>query len=201
MKRKIGIVFIAFLGVCILTLSIYLCLDRLKAEEPQGPKGSIKAVNSQESKDALYVQSKVYDIVLKDTKIVFKTMYKKTGAAVTDKIQQSGNLKGKTKEDLNELYSKDGYKVFSINSEEAVLMRELDRYEPDKYVLGIKDGYIAIFKTDRDGNMFIQNEKRDITDIKTNKLKDEDITLLTKGDKYFQCSTREDAQAILEDYE
>lgn len=68
-------------------------------------------------------------------------------------------------------------------------------------MLGIKNGFIAIYKTDRQGNMFIENEKRDITHISTDRLKQEDIKLLTKGDKYFQCNTREEAEARLEDYE
>jgi hypothetical protein len=49
--------------------------------------------------------------------------------------------------------------------------------------------------------MFIENKQRDITDIKTNRLKKADIELLTKGNKYFECNTREDAEARLEDYE
>jgi hypothetical protein len=82
-----------------------------------------------------------------------------------------------------------------------VLIKEVNKYAPNKYVLGIKDGYIAIYKTDKDGNMFIENDKVDITDVRTNRLKQADIKLLTKGDKYFQCDTREDAEARLEDYE
>ena len=77
----------------------------------------------------------------------------------------------------------------------------MDKYAPNKYVLGIKNGFIAIYKTDKAGNMFIENENTDITDIKTKRLKEEDIKLLTKGDKYFQCNTREEAQSRLEDYE
>lgn len=77
----------------------------------------------------------------------------------------------------------------------------MDKYEPNKYVLGIKNGLIAIYKTDNQGNMFIENEKRDVTDIKTSKLKEEDIRLLTKGDKYFECNTRDEAESRLEDYE
>lgn len=81
------------------------------------------------------------------------------------------------------------------------MIKNINKYAPDKYVLGIKNGFIAIYKTDRQGNMFIENEKRDITHISTDRLKQEDIKLLTKGDKYFQCNTREEAEARLEDYE
>lgn len=80
-------------------------------------------------------------------------------------------------------------------------MKEEDKYMPNKYVVGIKGDNIAIYRTDKSGNMYIEDENKDITDIKTNKLKEQDIHMLTTGDKYFQCDTREEAEARLEDYE
>ena len=196
-KRKLGIVFTAFIGFCIFGLSFYYCWNRLNTIGNINKPAQVKS----KSQDALWVQSKVYDIVMKNTKIVFKTKYNKCGTVVTDIVQPQEDLTGKTREELNNIYSAKGYKVSTMSGDMVIMVRELDRYEPNKYVLGIKDGYIAIYKTDKDGNMFIQDVNTDITDIKASSLKDEDIKLLTKGDKYFQCSTKEDAQAILEDYE
>lgn len=200
-KRKIGLVFSVFISCCILSFSFYYCYNRLKTLEKNNAAHTVNAKSDNGSKDSLYVQSQVDDIVSKNSKIIFKTNYKKSGGTIINKEQEPGNLVGKTKNELEQTFSSDGYKVSSMSEKEVVLVREFDKYEPNKYVLGIKDGYIAIFKTDKEGNMFIQDERRDITDIKTDKLKDEDIKLLTNGDKYFECGSREEAQAILEDYE
>lgn len=198
-KKKLSIIFMTFIGVCILSFSCYFCINMLKSTKVQSNRQQVIKDNG--SSDALSVQSKVYDIVLAKSKIIFKTKYNKCGTYVINKEQEAGTLVGRTKEELNNIYASSGYQVSAMSDDEVVLIRQVDKYEPDKYVLGIKNGYIAIFKTDREGNMFIQDEKKDITDIRTDKLKEEDINLLTKGDKYFQCNTREDAQAILEDYE
>ena len=132
---------------------------------------------------------------------MFKVKYIKSGEVITEKEEKAQQLAGKKKDEVAEVYKNEGYKVQNITSAEVVLIKEIDKYAPNKYVLGIKDGRIAIYKTDKDGNMFIENDRSDITDIKTDKLKEADIQLLTKGDKYFQCDTREDAESRLEDYE
>ena len=198
-KRKLSIIFALFISFCILSFTYYYCNYELKSINTKDNKQQVN--NGKYSPDAVYVQSRSYDIVSPNSRIVFKTKYNKSGTYVLNKEQQAGMLAGKTKSELEGIYAAAGYKVGTLSETEVVLIRTVDKYEPDKYVLGIKDGYIAIYKTDSEGNMFIENQDRDITDIKTDKLKDADIDLLTKGDKYFQCTSREDAQAILEDYE
>lgn len=198
-KRKISLIFALFISFCIFSFTYYYCNYELKGIDTKNNKQQV--INSNNAPDALYVQSRSYEVVSPNSKIVFKTKYNKSDTYVINKEQQAGLLAGKTKSELEDIYESAGYKVSTISESEVVLIRAVDKYEPNKYVLGIKDGYIAIYKTDSEGNMFIENQDKDITDIKIDKLKAADIELLTKGDKYFQCSTREDAQAILEDYE
>ncbi|MGE5626497.1 MAG: hypothetical protein ACM3X7_00105 [Solirubrobacterales bacterium] len=200
-RRKINLAFCVFISCCILGLSFYYCFNRLKTLENGNAVHMVNAKGDNGTKDSLYQQSRVDDIVSKNSKIIFRTNYKKSGGTIINREQEPGNLVGKTKQELEAAFSSEGYQVSSMSDKEVILERVLDRYEPNKYVLGIKDGHIAIFKTDKEGNMFIQDDRRDITDIKTDKLKDEDIKLLTNGDKYFQCGSKEEAQAILEDYE
>lgn len=87
------------------------------------------------------------------------------------------------------------------SSSKVIFLKEIDKYSPNKYVLGIKGDYLAIFKTNSNGDMYIENEEKDITDKKIDNLKEQDINLLTNGSKYFQCNTKEEALARLEDYE
>ena len=68
-------------------------------------------------------------------------------------------------------------------------------------MLGIKGQYLAIYRTDSNGDMYIENEQTDITGKRIDHLKEQDINLLTNGSRYFQCNSREEVLSRLEDYE
>jgi hypothetical protein len=197
-KRKIKTMFLVILTIMIFGLSYYICINRLNLL-------SLKSINYKGEKlynsNTMAVHSNLDTVVSASADIIFKIKYNKSGDVAIENQISAGELAGKTKNELEQIYRGKGYKVQSITQKEVVLIREVDKYAPNKYVLGIKDGFIAIFKTDKDGNMFIQNEKTDITDIKIDKLKSADIKLLTKGDKYFQCNSRYEAESRLEDYQ
>jgi hypothetical protein len=199
-ERKVRTILLAILTIAIFSLSFYVCVNKLKVTNIKDSNNQFNSTNLVVP-DGLTVHSNLDDVVSANANIIFKVKYIKSGEVVTEKEEKAEDLSGKKKSEVDEVYKNEGYKVQNITSSEVVLVKEVDKYAPNKYVLGIKDGCIAIYKTDKDGNMFIENERRDITDIKTDKLKEADIQLLTKGDKYFQCDTREDAESRLEDYE
>lgn len=199
-ERKARTILLVILTIAIFSLSFYVCVNKLKVTNIKDNKDQFNSTNLVVP-DGLTVHSNLDDVVSANANLVFKVKYIKSGEVVTEKEEKAENLSGKKKNEVDEIYKNEGYKVENITSSEVVLIREVDKYAPNKYVLGIKDGRIAIYKTDKDGNMFIENDERDLTDIKTDKLKEADIQLLTKGDKYFQCDTREDAESRLEDYE
>lgn len=145
-------------------------------------------------------KQKFNPIVSKDTKILLRTIYEK-GGEIVDKDISSKEYKGKTKEELSKIFYKEGYELKQMVNNKIVLIKRENRYAPNKYVVGIKDGYIAIFKTDDKGREYIENENKDITNIKTKLLPKEDVNLLTNGNKDFQFDTREEAEGSLEDYE
>ncbi|AKN32485.1 hypothetical protein Ccar_17120 [Clostridium carboxidivorans P7] len=199
-RKKIRTVLLVILTISIFSLSYYLCINKLKSTNLKEDKYKVQ----NESKDidkTMTVDSNMNTSLSPNAKVIFEKKYIKSGEVITEKEESAGNLAGKKKSELNQVYKGQGYSLESMKSSEVVFVKEFDRYAPNKYVVGIKDGFIAIYKTDKDGNMFIEDEKRDVTDIKTDRLKKADIELLTKGDKYFQCNTREDAEARLEDYE
>lgn len=198
-KRKIRTILLVVLTTAIFSLSYYICVTKLKNVNTKNNKYQVN--EDKENYDSVKVHSNVDNTVDKNAKIVFKIKYIKSGEIQREKEEDARELAGKKKSEVEQIYKDKGYKVDTITPSEVVLIKEADKYAPNKYVLGIKDGLIAIYKTDKEGNMFIENEGRDVTDIKTDRLKDTDIKLLTNGDKYFQCNTREDAEARLEDYE
>ena len=143
-------------------------------------------------------------VLSKEGKLVFKLQYTKGGDFVKvreENVKDSLELEGKDRKQIENMYKEEGYEVEKFTSAQVTLLKKIDKYMPNKYVLGIKGDKIAIYRTDENGNMYIEDEQKDITDIKINRLKEQDIEMLTKGNKYFQCDTREEVESRLGDYE
>ncbi|WP_406541686.1 hypothetical protein [Clostridium ljungdahlii] len=198
-NRKVCTVVLVIFTILILGLSCYICVVGFQNVNMNREIKQVRQGNK--TYDTVNTNSNISTTVPEKAKIIFKIKYNKSGELKTEKEELAGKLAGKSKNEVENIYKTAGYKVNKFGAKEVVLVKEVDKYEPNKYVLGIKNGLIAIYKTDNQGNMFIENEKRDVTDIKTSKLKEEDIRLLTKGDKYFECNTRDEAESRLEDYE
>lgn len=200
-KRKLYFVIGIMLCISIFSLTYYISAVRIKNNSNDNGKLQVSNVDKNNN---LNVQGEKKKKLNDDGSIVLKTKYTKSGDLLidkTEKLKDISDLKEKTKEEIESKFNKDGYSIENFDSDKAVLIREIDKYSPNKYVLGIKGEYLAIYKTDKFGNMFIENEETDITKRKIDHLKEQDIQLLTKGDKYFQCETKEEALARLEDYE
>ncbi|BDR90264.1 hypothetical protein N072000002_20650 [Clostridium tetani] len=200
-KRKLYFVIGIMLCISIFSLTYYISAVRIKNNSNDNGKLQVSNVDKNNN---LNVQGEKKKKLNDDGSIVLKTKYTKSGDLLidkTEKLKDISDLKEKTKEEIESKFNKDGYSIESFDSDKSVLIREIDKYSPNKYVLGIKGEYLAIYKTDKFGNMFIENEETDITKRKIDHLKEQDIQLLTKGDKYFQCETKEEALARLEDYE
>ncbi|MCI1944301.1 hypothetical protein [Clostridium luticellarii] len=198
-RRKIRTTVLVVFTILIFVLSCYICVVGFQNINME--KNLSQAKKNSNSYDTVKVNSSMNDAVADDARIIFKIKYNKSGEVQVEKQESAGKLAGKKKSEVEKAYKGVGYKIEKFSAGEIILVKDVDKYAPGKYVLGIKDGFIAIYKTDKQGNMFIENKKRDITHISTDRLKAEDIKLLTKGDKYFQCNTREEAEARLEDYE
>ncbi|WP_446897541.1 hypothetical protein ACSVC9_11030 [Clostridium sp. LBM24168] len=188
---------LAISTILVFVLSCYICIVKIK---DYNTKKDMYQVNTN-GYDSINTNSDVGHIVSGKGSLIFKIEYDKSGDIEIEKEESAKKLAGSTKNEVEDIYKKSGYEIDSFSPLKIVLVKKVDKYAPNKYVVGIKDGFIAIYKTDKDGNMFIEDSTRDITDIKTSRLKDKDIELLTEGDKYFQCDTREDAESRLEDYE
>ena len=110
-----------------------------------------------------------------NTKVVFETMYLECSHLET--IEQDID-----KEDINkdEEFFKDKYndwKIKSFSEEKVELYKENQGICNKHYVVKENNGYIAVYTLDSQGN---QNLK-EVTDIVTTYLPEEDIKLLEKG--------------------
>lgn len=187
MRRKnLGILLIVLL-IIVFTCSFFY--TKIKYKNSDIEKGSVVNVGKSLSPG-------VADIVRPNSTIVFKVKTAK-GDIREERRESSDGFIGKSKEDVEAAYKDDGYKVQSITAAEVVLLR--DECPPNKYILGIKNGRIAIYKTNSKGEKFIENEARDVTDIKIDNLKPEDIKILENGVRQFD--TWDEAQSSLEDYD
>lgn len=201
-KRKLYLLIGIMACISIFSLTYYM--STIKMKNISNDDGKLQVNSIEQNNNNLNVHGEKEKKLNDDGSIVLKTKYTKSGDLLIDKTQKLkdiSDLKEKTEEEIGLKFNKDGYSIESFDSDKAVLIREIDKYSPNKYVLGIKGEYLGIYKTDKFGNMFIENEKTDITNKKIEHLKEQDIQLLTNGDKYFQCNTKEEAMARLEDYE
>lgn len=85
-------------------------------------------------------------------------------------IKKKLNLKEKlTEEELSVELSKNGYKLSEKDETKLTYTRDKeiksDSFEANKYYLGEDNGYISIFRTDKNGNV-IESEKKVYTDSK-----------------------------------
>lgn len=129
-----------------------------------------------------------------NAKVILNIEYKKS-EEVDKRVQNSGEFAGKTKQQIEAL----GYIVEKITAAEVILQKKIDGYRPGKYVIGIKNDYLAVFKVNGEGKLIIEDESRDITQIQTKKLKQGDIDLLNNGSKDFQFDTRDGAHAKIDE--
>lgn len=115
-------------------------------------------------------------VKLKKTIKEFKTNYK-------DKV---------TKSSLEEIYLKEGYELSSVSDKEIILVKNVEKsFEPGRYYLGEEKGFVAIFKSDDKGKLFIEDYKKDIITRKVDSLPEGDRVLLKNYQLKFD--TKEEA--------
>ncbi|MGH4119815.1 hypothetical protein [Clostridium sp.] len=146
------------------------------------------------------------------TKFTFVIKYKDKevrNMVLEKKFNASNVLDSKTKEELNDLFKKQGYIVSSMSKGQVNFVNNSDRYSynANRYFLGIYNDLVTIYKTDNNGDItahkifnanvdvadgmqsnydFEAEDKGKIIYIKTDDLKEKDGVLddLIRGKKY-----------------
>ena len=149
------------------------------------------------------IENEKQSIVLKDSyKIVL------TKRTVDDDIIVENNLDVKTiKKELDvrelnvehvvELYKQKGYSVSSTDDYQMIFERAVGTLEPNKYYIGDKDGYIAIYKSDVNGIPVIENED-DITQREVSLLMEIDQNMIRNYEMVFD--TKEECEEALSNF-
>ena len=79
---------------------------------------------------------------------------------------------------LENYFSRDNYKTYSSSRKELVFIKD-SKFEPNKYYLGSSDdGFVAIFKCNTEGVLFIEDTSNDKSEKKVTSLPQSDIEFL-----------------------
>ena len=121
-----------------------------------------------------------------------------------DKIQNAGkpvkkelDVRELNVEQVVELYKQKGYSVSSTDDYQMIFERAVGTLEPNKYYIGDKDGYIAIYKSDVNGIPVIENED-DITQREVSLLMEIDQNMIRNYEMVFD--TKEECEEALSNF-
>ena len=179
--------FIVLLIVCF--FSTYFIVDRLTNSKN-------KDVNDNQSKTTVYNTNSLSD----DTKIILKVDGKVENSETLKEFKLDNNIDNVNEQFLVDYYASKGYSVESLSEKKVVLNKDEEVIlEPNKYYLGEKDGYFAIYKSDENGKVFIEDESDVYRSSKMVNTIPKDDQEAIKSFK-FGYDTKDEAKEILSGY-
>lgn len=125
-----------------------------------------------------------------DTRLIFKSSYSGCGHTVAEQQKLREELVGLDENEIHKHYP--DWEVEKFHSEEVVLHRQIEGVCPGHYILGIENGYVAVYQT-------IDGGKRElirVTDIPASILRLRDQERLREG---MLLDSMEEVNQYLED--
>lgn len=164
---------------------------------------SSKYIHDRQPKENSVVASQVkQDNELDDNiKICLFAGEKKENELTLAELKKEFNLdKSLTKAELSSALKDKGYLLEKESNDEMVYKRESSKsVKPNKYYIGEKDGFLAIYKTNENGELLIENSNDVYTDSKkVDKLGDIDKTKIRNFE--LEYDSREDAEESLSEF-
>lgn len=147
----------------------------------------------QEAENLLKKTSSTEDKVNPNTKLIEKIYYSDCNHIIQNEKEVTKELVNKTKEELQAEYI--GWEIQKFTNEEVVLYKEVYDFCNEHYLLKDKDGYIYIYKLDKNGK---EKELIEKTDIQTKYLAETDLDELKKGITVY---SKKDVNKKIEDFE
>ncbi len=120
-----------------------------------------------------------------------------TIADLKKELNIDGNL---TQAELSKALRDKGYVLEIESNGEMKYKKDISKFiKPNKYYIGEKDGFLAIYKTDNDGTLLIENSE----DVYSNNKKVENLRESDKNkikDFEFEYNSKEDAEENLSEF-
>lgn len=144
--------------------------------------------------------SDVDRVLPSNTKIILKLKLKDSTKEITLKELSLGDLQSEisgkiTFKSVEDYFDKMGYKLLSNKDDEIVFVKNT-MYKPEKYYIGsTKDGFIAIYKCDSEGNLIIEDPVKDISSKKVEAFPINDQKSINNFE--FEFDTKEEASEEL----
>lgn len=153
-------------------------------------------VNDKKEDNSILVNAnkKEDEIFSQDGEIILRVKYSKSGNLKEDRMEAAG-FSGAKISSVVSFFEGDGYTYLKNQSTNSKLVFEKSMlYEEGSYIIGEKDGYIAIYSVDSKGNLFIESDN-DITSVKLDKFPEADQNLVKNNIKVF--SSKDDAKDFI----
>ena len=159
----VGYIFVAIIFGITTGIIVHICSD---SALEQATLKEVENANKLKERQQNIIQAVSTEIkTTPNTKIIYETLYNKCNDVETSEE----NIKS---EDVNK--NEDYFKNNRVK-----LSKEIDGICDKHYVIKEKDGYIAVFTLDSDGN----ENLKEVTDIVTQYLTEDDMMLLKNGIK------------------
>ncbi|NFF81634.1 hypothetical protein FC764_10375 [Clostridium botulinum] len=179
-KKKLSI-------ICILMLAILFSLTYYLVDRSVNNKNLLQT--SQEKINTDIEVNKLEDSV----KVSLFAGDKKESDMTVAQIKQQLNIDGDlTKDELIKILKNSGY-ALDITSNNQIMFKKdsSSNLEPNKYYIGEKDGYLAIYETDVNGNASVKNNEdifldnkpvQNLREVDKNKIKNFELKYDTKDE-------------------
>ncbi|ACD24005.1 hypothetical protein FDC58_01155 [Clostridium botulinum] len=179
-KKKLSV-------ICILMLAIIFSLTYYLVDKSVNNKNLLQT--SQEKVNTDVEINKLEDSV----KVALFAGDKKESDMTVAQIKQQLNIDGDlTKEELIKILKNSGYALDLTSNSQIMFKRDTSNaLEPNKYYIGEKDGYLAIYQTDEKGNASIKNSEdvfldnkpiENLRDVDKSKIKNFELKYNTKDE-------------------
>lgn len=187
-KRKLFILMTVLLAI-VFSLTYYLC-DRY-ITKPIVEKENAIVVNNYDEDNNLSDETIVclYSGDIKEEEMSLGDLKKKLG--INDDIDKA---------ELSKKLKDEGYALVLTADNELTFKKDPSQtVKPDKYYIGEKDGYLAIYKTDKNGTLMIENKEDIYSDNKKiDSLTPADITKIKNFQ--FEYDNKEDAEENISEF-
>lgn len=132
------------------------------------------------------------EVISPNANITFKIYYRECEHLITKKENDIKDLINLSKEELQEKYIDWEIEKFSLD--DIVLYKEVDDFCDEHYILKEENGYIVIYRLDKENH----EKLLEITSIAVDYLENEDLKKIENGIK---INTKTELNKLLEDYE
>lgn len=126
------------------------------------------------------------------TRLILRKYYEDCGHSINEYVETPAELINMTKEELEKEYK--NWSVYTFSENEVILIKNVNGFCNEHYSLKELDGYIAIYKIDKNGNEVLQEK----TAISTRYLTQTDKSHLENEIKIFGT---ENLNKYIEDFE